>query len=225
MSVPPIYSPESHPARFEQMVNAIARTQKLLVLCGGSATSECGLPVRFYIFILHPCSLAHFVPLEALDDPVDVLLGSQKRRTPLRSLLHDCSPATVPADDLDPRLLAALNQAMAARRVAARSAPPSQFHHFLDRMCTVGKLVSLLTTSIDGLEARGDPVLEALTVMLHGDNRVLRSSRRGCSGESQADTSKLDDTLLHPFMFGDSVDHPGPLCEACLKKREQRWNF
>jgi hypothetical protein len=222
MSAPPLYSPESNPARFEQLVNAIARTQKILVLCGDSATGESGLPVSFASSTILMYNLTRKALSQSIDHSVEIILGAQKRRTPLRTLLRDCSPATTPADDLDPRLLANLNRAMAARRVAARSVPASCFHSFLARLCESGKLLGILTTSFDGLEAHGDPVLEAKTTMLHGDNRVLRCCRRGCSTESQADTAKLDGKLLDPFASGDTSDELGHLCGACFKKCEWR---
>jgi hypothetical protein len=162
----------------------------------------------------------HNLYAQLIDDSVDIVHGLQKRRLPLRSLLRECSPAIIPADNLDPRLLASLNSVMAARRVAARSAAASGFHRFLTRMFVEGRLERCLTTSFDGLEACGDPALESKTIMLHGDNRVLRCCRRGCPGVSEEETAELDDTLLNPFASGDSPDFPGQLCGECYKKCE-----
>ncbi|KAG8736716.1 hypothetical protein FRC10_009025 [Ceratobasidium sp. 414] len=209
-NLPPISSSEKDHARFKQLINSIVRTKHVLVLCGDSATSQSGLP-----------SLAYAVPSQPLEDVVDARFGSQTRRTPLRTLLRDCSPATVAADNLDTRLLASLNTAMAARRIAARSAPASSFHRFLAGMCAEDRLVRCLTTSFDGLEARGNPALEAKTMMLHGDNRVLRCCRRGCSGKNQADTAGLDRKLLSPAPLSDSSGDYGQPCDSCVKKHKK----
>jgi hypothetical protein len=87
-------------------------------------------------------------------------------------------------------------------------------------MCAEGRLVSCLTTSFDGLEARGVPALEATTVMLHSDNRVLCCCCRGCLGMGQEETTELDGVLLHPVAAGDPLDLPYQLCEVCYKKCE-----
>ncbi|KAG9099553.1 hypothetical protein FRC06_005156 [Ceratobasidium sp. 370] len=195
--LPPVSSPETLPARFEQLLNAVARTKKMLVLCGDSASRQASLPL--------------------VEAPVDVPHGSETRRTALRTLLRQCSPATVPPDSLDPRVLAGLNAAMTCRRIAARSAPARSFHGFLARMCAQGKLAGCLTTSFDGLEARGDPALEARTIMLHGDNRLVRCCRRNCSGMDQSDTIELDDRFLNPVPSGNL----GQLCNSCSKKHKK----
>lgn len=139
----------------------------------------------------------------------------------MRTLIRDCTPGKTSADDLNPRTLAGLNKVMAARRVAARSAPPSEFHSFLSRLCAAGALAACLTTSFDGLEARGDPALESKMVMLHGDNRVLRCCRPRCAGLSEEDTMKLDGWWLGSDDAVDPDAH-SVLCEECLKKCEYR---
>jgi NAD-dependent SIR2 family protein deacetylase len=136
----------------------------------------------------------------------------------LRSLIRDCSLAQLSADNLDPRLLVALNQTMTARRVAALSAPASRFHHFLSRLGASDILAACLTTSFDGLEARGDPLLESKTVMLHGDNRVLRCCRSRCAGKGVDETLELTEKLLNPSALGGSVDASLVLCPLCFLK-------
>ncbi|KAG9126804.1 hypothetical protein FRC07_001877 [Ceratobasidium sp. 392] len=197
-NLPPVLSSEKHPARFAQMINAVARTRRVLIICGDSASRECGLPT--------------------VEEAVDVHYGAETRRVSLRTLLRDCAPTTVSPDVVDTRLLISMNKAMATRRALARSSPAGTFYQFLARTCAEGRLVGCLTDGFDGLETRGDPALEQKTVMLHGDNRVLRCCRRSCQGLSEADTLALDAKL-----FGSPDSGPLPTvddiwCQRCLRK-------
>ncbi|KAG8715073.1 hypothetical protein FRC08_011025 [Ceratobasidium sp. 394] len=195
-SVPQMMTYDSHPARMRQIVDAVSRTRKMMILCGDVAARELSLP--------------------GLDESVDVCYGEESRRAPLRSLIRDLKPTREsPAENQNRFMVASLNLAMAERRVAARSAQPGAFSGFISRMNQIGKLALCATTGFDGLEAAHDPLLAEKMVMLHGDNRQLRCYRRACKGLPEDEVGRLDSLLLSMDNLGEG--DRARLCTNCWK--------
>ncbi|KAB5587679.1 Hydrocephalus-inducing protein [Ceratobasidium theobromae] len=111
-----------------------------------------------------------------------------------------------------------MNRTMTARRVAARAAPVGSFQRYLESMCQRDRLVACLTTSFDGLEACGNAELEAKTIMLHGDNRLVRCCWSTCEGKSEEETASLDDQFLCSTLQDGVADTTGLVCGECRKK-------
>jgi NAD-dependent SIR2 family protein deacetylase len=141
--------------------------------------------------------------------PVLVQYEAESRRQSLYSLLKECSPAHVRPEELPSSKLAAYNSAMAQRRVAARQADRNLFLDFLVRIFKEDRLMTCMTTSFDGLEARSCDGHSDKVVMLYGDNRILRCCTRMCQFMSEEETKSLDEEMCSTGLV---------LCKGCTQK-------
>ncbi|KAG8739123.1 hypothetical protein FRC10_006121 [Ceratobasidium sp. 414] len=184
--------PRQHPSRFKDIVAGIARTGKMMIMCGDVALAGTGI--------------------QSLDTTTPVKYEAESRQVTLRALLKECSPAQVRPEELPANKLAAYSRAMAERRVASRHAGSNRFLDFLVRVLEEGRLVECMTTSFDGLEAGLRSDLAEKVVMLYGDNRRLRCCTRLCRGIPEEGTKALDRDLTS----GSLVICPG--CDQRNKK-------
>ncbi|QRV78921.1 Hydrocephalus-inducing protein [Ceratobasidium sp. AG-Ba] len=198
-ALPPFISSAEQPLRFEQVIRAIGQTTKLLVLCSESATRDS--------------------KLASIEDLVEVRRGTEIRRVTLAKLLSECLPKHCAPEAIDCRKLAGLNRHMALRRVHARNTDPTALHKFLARRSRTHGLVGCLTTSVDGLEARGDQILEEKTLMLCGNNRELVCCRPGCVGLDGDRAAAVDEQLIKgaSVEMGDQ-EQLGLQCDSCRRK-------
>ncbi|QRV80756.1 Hydrocephalus-inducing protein [Ceratobasidium sp. AG-Ba] len=194
----PVVSPCSEPERFSQIVEAVARSQNIFIVCGESLSREAGLP-----------------PIE---NPVDENFSSGITRKSLRTLLRECSLSVVSPEMVDQRSLASVNAAMASRRRAARTAQMGAFADLLASFAVRGNITGYLTSSIDGLESRVMPNLEDRIFRLNGDNRKLLCGRNRCLGIEPGDSTLYDEALLGAPTTVQTTGHLSVYCNDCRSK-------
>ncbi|KAG8791750.1 hypothetical protein FRC12_008231 [Ceratobasidium sp. 428] len=185
----PTVDPLQTRSRFADIISAIARTRRLMILCGDAAS--------------------HGAEMPSLDTPVPVNYDGVTRKLSVRNLLKECSPVHVRPEELQTSKLAAYNRAMTDRRAAARRAPDNMFLRYLGLLHDKGHLVTCVTTSFDGFEAEVRDGISDKIVEMYGSNKTLRCSTRGCSGLSSEETMALD-----AQMFAEGV---AP-CRNCTSK-------
>ncbi|KAG9098611.1 hypothetical protein FS749_003391, partial [Ceratobasidium sp. UAMH 11750] len=185
-------NPQQHPSRFADVIAGIARTSKMMILCGDVALAGTGL--------------------QSLDVTTSVQYEAGSRQVALRTLVKECSPTQVRPEELPTNKLAAYNRAMAERRVASRHARPNPFLKFLVRLHEEGRMAACVTTSFDGLEAGLRTELAEKVVMLYGDNRRLRCCTSRCQGMSEEEARSLD----HDLISGRLV-----ICQSCDQKNKK----
>ncbi|KDN35631.1 hypothetical protein RSAG8_11426, partial [Rhizoctonia solani AG-8 WAC10335] len=171
-----VITPLDNPTRFSEVLATIGRTQKMMVLSGENVGLAAGL-----------------LPVSA---PLPGQRAGQGQTNTLRGLLVECSPTTIAPDQLPAERLAALNLAMTRRRIAARSAELTKFHHLLGRLFDEGRLISYLTESFDGIEERSSAGFSDRVVMLYGDNRLLRCCMPRCRMTLEDAALELDTSFL-----------------------------
>ncbi|CAE6494119.1 unnamed protein product [Rhizoctonia solani] len=171
-----VITPLDNPTRFSEVLATIGRTQKMMVLSGENVGLAAGL-----------------LPVSA---PLPGQRTGQGQTNTLRGLLVECSPTTIAPDQLPAERLAALNLAMTRRRIAARSAELTKFHHLLGRLFDEGRLISYLTESFDGIEERSSAGFSDRVVMLYGDNRLLRCCMPRCCMTLEDAALELDTSFL-----------------------------
>ncbi|KAG8720297.1 hypothetical protein FRC09_009790 [Ceratobasidium sp. 395] len=172
----PTVDPLEAQSRFADIVSAIARTRRLMILCGDAAS--------------------HGAEMPSLDTPVPVNHDGMTRKLSVRNLLKECSPAHVRPEELQASKLSAYNRAMTDRRAAARRAPDNMFLRYLGLLHDKGHLVTCVTTSFDGFEADVRDGISDKIVELYGSNKTLRCSTRACSGLTSEETMALDERML-----------------------------
>ncbi|QRW09563.1 Hydrocephalus-inducing protein [Ceratobasidium sp. AG-Ba] len=194
----PVVSPRSEPERFAQLVEAVARSQNIFVVCGESLSREAGLP-----------------PIE---NAVDKNFSLGITRKSLRTLLRECSLSVVSPEMVDQRVLASVNAAMASRRRAARAAEMGAFANLLTGFAARGNITGYLTSSIDGLESRVMPNMEDFIFRLNGDNRRLLCGRDRCLGIQPEDSTMYDEALLDAPITVQTTGRIDVLCQGCRSK-------
>ncbi|KAG8795540.1 hypothetical protein FRC12_012979 [Ceratobasidium sp. 428] len=214
----PTIDPLETRSRFADIISAIARTRKVMVLCGDVASRGAQLPVSFYTAYLHqrfrPPTDTSIGLSKSLDTLVPVNYDGVTRKLSVRNLLKECSPAHVRPEDLHTGKLAAYNRALTSRRIASRQAPSNLFLQYLGLLHDRGHLVTCVTTSFDGFEAEVREGIAKKIVALYGSNRTLRCSTRGCPGLSATETMALDEPM--------SAEGVAP-CKSCTSKCKPRF--
>ncbi|EUC54501.1 hypothetical protein RSOL_052980, partial [Rhizoctonia solani AG-3 Rhs1AP] len=194
-------TPSDNPTRFSEVLATIARTQKMMILCGENV-----------------CLAEGLLPVGA---PLSGQRAGQGVPNTLRGLLVECSPTTIPAEQLPADKLAALNLVMTRRRIAARSAPLTTFHDLLGQLFDQDRLVSCVTGSFDGVEERCRPGFSDRLVMLYGDNRQLRcytktsKERRKGTDATRALRPTVQFSLGAEMLIGEDRQEMKKTAEAC----------
>ncbi|KDN43800.1 hypothetical protein RSAG8_05793, partial [Rhizoctonia solani AG-8 WAC10335] len=169
-----VYDSINQPTRFNAVLEAIAKTDKIIVLSGPEVSSG-----------MSALSQTHMFSSNAFT-----------AQMPLRTMITDCSTHDRDLVQLAEDQLASYNKVMAARRIQARTAPVDASHRYFHRIFQQRHVVKYLTTSFDALEVNKTRVVESKVVRMHGDNRFLRCSTPGCSGVKDEDVMDLDSSLL-----------------------------
>ncbi|KAF8595563.1 hypothetical protein BDV93DRAFT_514897 [Ceratobasidium sp. AG-I] len=150
---------EQKKARAESVLDAIARSHGVMVVCGpGTLVASGIMPEK---------------------EQVKLVRGDAEANTSLMSLLKECSSVRASGSELREDTLGLFNMAMTRRRLQASAAPGNQFHRYLGRVCKSGNLVRCLTANLDGMEGRDYPDIEQRLVMMRGDNRVSDGAALG----------------------------------------------
>ncbi|KDN33546.1 hypothetical protein RSAG8_13360, partial [Rhizoctonia solani AG-8 WAC10335] len=171
-----VYDSINQPARLDAVLEAIAKTEKIIILTGPEVSSTSGML--------------------ALTQTIMFSSNAFTSQMPLRTMITDCSAHDRDLFQLAEDQLASYNKVMAARRIQARSNPINAFHQYFHRVLQQKHVVKYLTTSFDALEVHKKRTVESKVIRMHGDNRFLRCCTPGCSGVSEKDTAGLDASLL-----------------------------
>ncbi|CAE6434934.1 unnamed protein product [Rhizoctonia solani] len=185
---------EKHSERLAVIIDTIAATEKIILMCGPGVSVACGMP--------------YF----NMDESVHLKHGSFDYQTTLKTVFDECSVVNERAKSLREDKLAAFNKYMAGLRIQARNAPTSSFHRLLQRALRERRVVRCLTTNFDGLDEQPDAADDAQIIRMYGDNRFLRCLMRSCPGVYSADITHMDDELKD----GKTV-----LCPPCTKKAQE----
>ncbi|KAG8710719.1 hypothetical protein FRC11_004196 [Ceratobasidium sp. 423] len=170
------YVASSQPARFNAVIEAIAKTEKIIFLCGPETSVASGMP--------------------ALTQTFSFSSNTFKSQMPLRTMIADCLAHDRDLFQHAEDQLAAYNKVMTARRIQARTASVNVFHQYFHRVFNEKHVVKYLTTSFDALEVSKKRIVESKVMRLHGDNRLLRCSTPGCPGVKEKESTSLDNSLL-----------------------------
>ncbi|CEL64038.1 hypothetical protein RSOLAG1IB_11022 [Rhizoctonia solani AG-1 IB] len=187
-----IYDSTNQPAAFNAVVEAIAKTDRIIFLCGPDLSTAAGMA--------------------ALNKPSAINSNGIASQMSLSALIKECSSPDRGLSQLPNKQLAAYNMAMAERRIRARSAPINTFHQYFQRVFGLKHVVRYLTTSFDALEAAGKRAVESKVIRMHGDNRILRCCTSKCPGVREKDVTAFDGS----FLRGATL-----LCEDCPLMAEQ----
>ncbi|EUC54180.1 SIR2 family transcriptional regulator, partial [Rhizoctonia solani AG-3 Rhs1AP] len=171
-----VYDSINQPARFNAVLEAIAKTEKIMILSGSEVSVASGMPALTQTFAFSSNAFSS--------------------QMPLRAMITECSAQDRDLFQLAEDQLASYNKVMAARRIQARSAPANAFDQYFHQVLQKKHVVKYLTTSFDGLEANKKRSVEGKIVRMHGDNRFLRCSTPKCPGMTEKDTAGLDESLL-----------------------------
>ncbi|CCO33221.1 hypothetical protein BN14_07294 [Rhizoctonia solani AG-1 IB] len=136
-----IYDSTNQPAAFNAVVEAIAKTDRIIFLCGPDLSTAAGMA--------------------ALNKPSAINSNGIASQMSLSALIKECSSPDRGLSQLPNKQLAAYNMAMAERRIRARSAPINTFHQYFQRVFGLKHVVRYLTTSFDALEAAGKRAVES----------------------------------------------------------------
>ncbi|QRV78020.1 Hydrocephalus-inducing protein [Ceratobasidium sp. AG-Ba] len=189
--LPPVISAEHSPARLQEVISGIARTTRVMVLYGDVEVQQ------------------------GLEQVFDVPYGPhESRRMNLRTLMQELRPtAGSLAMEHNPFALAALNKIMTERRIAARSAPTNALSQFLVRLDRMDRLCLAISLGFD-MSGTTPSSLDENTLMLHGDNRLLKCCGPRCPGLDAEATRRFD------YVFSDLDDVHGKRrkCPYCYHK-------
>ncbi|KAG9093506.1 hypothetical protein FS749_014268 [Ceratobasidium sp. UAMH 11750] len=162
-----VYDFAKHPTRIGEITAAIARTPKMIIMCGPGVSGAVPLAYNGYT-----------------------------SATTLRAAIDDCSTLNPHAKQLSQNKLAAFSVAMTRLRMQARTAPLTSFLQFLQRAFSENRVACCLTENFDGLEERGASQADCRVVMINGDNRRLRCCMPTCKGVDPRQAAELDMQLL-----------------------------
>ncbi|KAG8721069.1 hypothetical protein FRC08_016042, partial [Ceratobasidium sp. 394] len=172
-----------------RVIEGIAASRKMMVVCGGGVSVHCGIPD------FHSAG-------GLLSHPI----------VPARSGRPGAKWASIFAKHvtLDSFEVQHLNRLMAEFRVSAQTAALSPFHIFLQRAMTEDRIAKCLSRNFDGLETRDKPEFAEKVVMLHGDNRNLACRNLRCEYITGEEAMSFNSD----FLLGKTVP-----CPSCIKER------
>ncbi|KAF8735625.1 hypothetical protein RHS02_06443, partial [Rhizoctonia solani] len=186
----------SQPDQFKTVLDAIAKSESIVFLCGPDLLASSGMP--------------------SLSQTSTFCHNTFDSQLPLSKMIVDCSEPNGGPSQLSDDQLAAYNKVMAARRIQARGIPSSPFHQYFHRVFALKRVVKYLTTSFDAVEVLRKRVAESKVVRMYGDNRFLRCYLPRCPYIKEKDTTALNNSML----YGETVPCTG--CTRAVKRATSR---
>ncbi|QRW22512.1 helicase domain-containing protein [Rhizoctonia solani] len=155
-----VYNFVSQPDQFKTVLDAIAKSEGIVFLCGPDLLASSGMP--------------------SLSQTSTFCHNTFDSQLPLSKMIVDCSEPNGGPSQLSDDQLAAYNKVMAARRIQARGIPSSPFHQYFHRVFALKRVVKYLTTSFDAVEVLRKRVAEIKRATSRPPAPAAKASRRLC---------------------------------------------